>query len=107
MSRPRSRREFIKDTGVLIIGFSFSTNRTLGAVRSVVAPAAPAAAQLDSWLVVGADGSITAFSGKVELGTGVSTARAQTFAAALAPPFGRITWGQGDRHRRCDQGTPV
>ena len=38
---------------------------------------------LDDWLAIGTDGTITAFSGKVELGTGVRTALAQIVAEEL------------------------
>ena len=53
MSSNLSRRDFLKDTGVLVIGFSFSPRRTLGGVEAVAMAAAVPAAQLDSWLVVG------------------------------------------------------
>jgi len=36
--------------------------------------------QLDDWLAIDADGVVTAFSGKVELGTGTLTALAQIVA---------------------------
>ena len=36
--------------------------------------------QLDDWIRIELDGTITAFSGKVELGTGVRTALAQIVA---------------------------
>jgi nicotinate dehydrogenase subunit B len=107
MSSSLSRRDFLKDTGVLIIGFSLSPRRTLSAVEAIATAAAPPAAQLDSWLVVGADESITVFSGKVELGTGVSTALRQIVAEELDAPFERITWVQGDSDRTVDQGSTV
>jgi nicotinate dehydrogenase subunit B len=106
MTSSLSRRDFVKQTGVLVIGFSFGGHRLLGATarRSLNAPPAT---QLDSWLVVSADGSITVFSGKVELGTGVSTALRQIVAEELDAPFGRITWVQGDSDRTVDQGSTV
>jgi nicotinate dehydrogenase subunit B len=39
--------------------------------------------QLDDWLAIETDGSVTAFSGKVELGTGTRTALAQIVAEEL------------------------
>lgn len=107
MTSALSRRDFLKDTGVLIIGFSLSRSRLLGAATQHVAALAPSATQLDSWLVIAADGSITVFSGKVELGTGVSTALRQIVAEELDAPFDRITWVQGDSDRTVDQGSTV
>ena len=46
--------------------------------------------QLDSWLAVAPDGTVTVFSGKVDLGTGVETALAQIVAEELDVPFNRI-----------------
>ena len=80
MTKPISRRAFVKDTGVLIIGFSFGRRHILGAAAERFATLAPSATQLDSWLVVAADGSVTVYCGKVELGTGVSTALRQIVA---------------------------
>jgi CO/xanthine dehydrogenase Mo-binding subunit len=103
-----SRRDFLKATGVLAVGFSLSRVRILDAASSLsTMAAAPPANQLDSWLVVAADGSITVFSGKVELGTGVSTALRQIVAEELDVAFDRITWVQGDSDRTVDQGSTV
>jgi nicotinate dehydrogenase subunit B len=107
MSSALSRRDFVKDTGLLIIGFSLGRHRLLGAAGEHVSTLAPAASQLDSWLVVAADGSITVYCGKVELGTGVSTALRQIVAEELDAPFERIAWVQGDSDRTVDQGSTV
>ena len=101
MSSSVSRRDFLKQSGVLVIGFSlFNT-------RFPLPLAAAPADQLDSWLVVSADGSVTVFCGKVELGTGVSTALRQIAAEELDYPIERITWVQGDSDRTVDQGSTV
>lgn len=67
-----------------------------------MAPAA--AAQVDSWLAIAGDGSVTVFSGKVELGTGVRTALAQIVAEELDVPLARITMVMGDTARAPDEG---
>ena len=46
--------------------------------------------QLDSWIAIAADGSITAYSGKEELGQGISTAQQQLVAEELSVPFNRV-----------------
>src|ERR1700733_11085379 len=46
--------------------------------------------QLDSWIAIAADGSVTAFSGKEELGQGISVAQAQLVAEELCVAFQRV-----------------
>src|SRR5262249_23982512 len=107
MTNSVSRREFLQSAGALVIGFSFGGRLTdaLHVAESAVFP--PPANQIDSWLVIAADGSITVFCGKVELGTGVSTALRQIVAEELDVSFDRITWVQGDSDRTVDQGSTV
>ena len=108
MTSALSRRDFIRSSGALVIGFSFGGARLLEArEHPAAASAAPSASQLDSWLAIGGDDSITVFCGKVELGTGVSTALRQIVAEELDAPFERITWIQGDSDRTVDQGSTV
>ena len=61
-------------------------------------------AWLDDWLAIGTDGTITAFSGKVELGTGVRTALAQIVAEELDVPLARVRMVMGDTARTPDEG---
>jgi nicotinate dehydrogenase subunit B len=60
--------------------------------------------RLDDWLAIELDGTITAFSGKVELGTGVRTALAQIVAEELDVPFERVQMVMGDTARSPDEG---
>ena len=108
MSSGLSRRDFLKSSGVLVVGFSFGGSRVLQTSGEAgEAAIAPPASQLDSWLAISADGSITVYCGKVELGTGVSTALRQIVAEELDAPFERIAWVQGDSDRTVDQGPTV
>ncbi len=59
---------------------------------------------LDDWLEINPDGTITAFSGKVELGTGVRTALAQIVAEELDVPIDRVHMVMGDTQRTPDEG---
>ena len=59
---------------------------------------------LDDWLAIEPDGSVTAFSGKVELGTGVRTALAQIVAEELDVPLERIHMVMGNTARTPDEG---
>jgi len=104
-----SRREFLTDAGILVVGFTL-VPRFIRAEPSgsyAEATAAPSADQLDSWLVIARDERVTVYAGKVELGTGVSTALRQIVAEELDVPVGRITWVQGDSQLTVDQGRTV
>lgn len=65
--------------------------------------AAPEATLLDSWLEVARDGTVTVFTSKVELGTGVETALAQIVAEELDVPFTRVKMDSGDTAKTIDQ----
>jgi nicotinate dehydrogenase subunit B len=62
------------------------------------------AQQLDDWIAIETDGMITAFSGKVELGTGVRTALAQIVAEELDVPLARVRMVMGDTALTPDEG---
>ena len=57
-----------------------------------------------SWLAIHADGTVTAFTGKVELGMGNQTALIQVVAEQLDIPFDSITMVMGDTALCVDQG---
>ena len=99
------RRQFLKDTGRLIVYFSFlgPGARALGAPAESLPPGQPEATSLDSWLAVAPDGTITVFTSKVELGTGVETALAQMVAEELDVSFQRIKMDAGDTAKTIDQ----
>ena len=85
------------------MGFSSGS----GLASAAPQPPAPqgsrtAAAQLDSWIAVGADGIVTACTGKCELGQGLQTAQMQLIAEELAVSFDRAHAGPGH-----DVGQPV
>lgn len=107
MTSVLSRREFVERSGLLVVGFAMSRSLRWVPGEPIAAGLSPAANQLDSWLTVAADGTVTVFSGKVELGTGVSTALRQIVAEELDVPFDRIVWVQGDSDRTVDQGSTV
>ncbi len=100
-----SRRDLLKSTGVLIVGFSF-----FGNVTRVLAQGDGLSVDgmdptvLDSWLAISKDGTITVFTGKVELGTGVVTALAQIVAEELDVPFNKVYMDSGDTDTAVDQG---
>src|SRR6202051_4781210 len=100
-----SRRDLLKSTGVLIVGFSF-----FGTAAKVLAQGDGLSVDgmdptvLDSWLAISKDGTVTVFTGKVELGTGVVTALAQIVAEELDVPFNKVYMDSGDTDKAVDQG---
>jgi len=96
-----SRRDFLKGAGCLIV--SFGATRPVAAQTSGAPPEGPD--QLDSWIAIGADGKVTVYTGKCELGQGLATAQMQLVAEELAVPLERITLVQCDTDRTPDQGT--
>jgi len=86
-----NRRNFLKSTGVLIVGFRMAGGDAAQAqFGQAPLPGAPPMDQVDSWIAIAADGSITAYSGKEELGQGISTAQQQLVAEELSVPFDRV-----------------
>ena len=67
-------------------------------------PGAPPPNQLDSWIAIGADGGVTAYTGKEEIGQGISTAQIQLVAEELCVPFDRVKLIYCDTALTPDQG---
>jgi nicotinate dehydrogenase subunit B len=88
-----SRRRFLKTSGALIVGFCITEGQSDAQGPGGAggpSPGSPPINQLDSWIAIAADGSVTAYSGKEELGQGISTAQAQLVAEELSVPFDRV-----------------
>jgi nicotinate dehydrogenase subunit B len=108
---PLSRRAFLKAGGVLVVGFGLGRPRgrraaaqALTTERYLGKPLAPD--QVDSYLAIHADGSVTVFTGKVDIGTGGRAALRQMVAEELDIPIARITeLIEGDTALTPDQGS--
>jgi nicotinate dehydrogenase subunit B len=103
-----SRRRFLKTSGALVV--AFSATRGLDGPAAAQGPFGTRASHidpnlLDSWIAVGADGIVTAFTGKCELGQGMLTAQTQLVAEELSVPFDRVRVIQCDTDVCPDQGT--
>jgi len=106
-----NRRDFLKSSGALVVSFSaFSPGA--GGVSELFAQGpqpgrfdGPGTPQLDAWLAIGADGNVTAYTGKVELGHGLYTSQTQLIAEELCVPLARVKLVQGDTGLSPDQGT--
>ena len=100
-----SRRDFLRGSGALIVSFSLSgTLRGPGIGLAAQFNGAPSP-ELDSWLAIAADGRVTAYTGKCELGQGLYTAQVQLIAEELAVPLDRVSLIQCDTALTPDQGT--
>ena len=103
-----SRRDFLKTSGALIITFSSAAvldrsgfaQGQFGTRMSHVDPS-----KLDSWIAIAADGTVTAYTGKCELGQGIFTVQTQLVAEELAVPLSRVRLIQCDTAVTPDQGT--
>ena len=110
-----SRRDFLKTGGALIVSFTLtsrawpseSTAQNAGK-EPVKAPALPGSMKkaklLDAWIRIGADNSITVFTGKAELGQGIKTALVQVAAEELMVEPGRIALVTADTARTANEG---
>jgi len=102
-----SRREFLQAGGALVISVAIP-----GAVATALSQSAAGAAgkppllpdQLDSWIAVLPDGSVTAFYGKTDMGQGIDVAIGQMVAEELDVAFEKVTVVLGDTALTCNQG---
>ena len=103
-----SRREFLKSAGALVV--------SLGAVSSDFAqqhsqgqfgthPSHIDPGKLDSWIAVNAEGTVTAYTGKCDLGQGIFTAQTQLIAEELCVPLRAVKLVQCDTAVTPDQGS--
>ena len=103
-----SRRSFLAAGGVLIVGLGLDgVGRALAqtipnADRFLGKSLAPDA--VDAYLAVHADGSVTFFTGKVDIGTGGRIAMRQMVGEELDIPLDRIAMIEGDTALTPNQG---
>ena len=90
------RREFLKASGILAIGFSMAGVGGPAGAATLRAPKSVAKEAIDSWLTISPDNRVTVFCGKVDLGTGARTALAQLAAEELDVAFERVEMVMGD-----------
>jgi nicotinate dehydrogenase subunit B len=97
-----NRREFSVGLGALVLAFSLDPEASRAQERL------PGSLQnnrkLDAWIRIGANGSATIFTGKVELGQGIVTALAQIAAEELELPLARIRMISGDTGQTPNEG---
>src|SRR6266849_343794 len=104
-----SRRDLLKTGGALIVGFAFDAAlprwtcaQTPAAGGNAGKPLDPS--EVDGFLAIHPDGTVTVYSGKVDVGTGLRIAVAQMAAEELGIQADRITVVDGDTGVCPDQG---
>ena len=88
-----NRRRFIQQSGALVVTFSaarFANRLGLTAVGEAQRLNGASSRQLDGWIAVKSDGSITAYTGKCELGHGLYISNLW-YLNLSDRPAGRIT----------------
>ena len=102
-----SRRDFLKTSGVLVVTFGATSVLSRVAAQGPfdTRPSHIDPQKLDSWIAIGADGKVTAYTGKAELGQGMFTAQTQLVAEELCVPVTSVTLVQCDTAVCPDQGT--
>jgi CO/xanthine dehydrogenase Mo-binding subunit len=104
------RRRVLAGSGALIVSFSLSGAfaQDQSAPAAAPAPSPPGSLKgapfLDSWVRIDADGSITAFTGKAELGQGFKTAFQQIAAEELDVAFESLKVVTADTDRTANEG---
>ena len=103
-----SRRDFLKGVGALVVSLSPALKAAaqgahegqFGTHASHIDPD-----KLDSWIAVNADGTVTAYTGKCDLGQGMFTAQTQLIAEELCVSLQAVRLVQCDTAVTPDQGS--
>ena len=99
-TRGVSRRAFLKAGGGLVIGFALGPSLALGQDRPAPLPGSlNGNRMLDAWLRIDPNGTVTIFSGKIELGQGIGTALAQIAADELDRKSTRLNSSHTEQSR--------
>ena len=99
-----SRRTVVKG-GALIVGFALTGKQTSASAQGVAgAPRRLDAKEVDAFLAVNGDGSVTVYCGKVDLGQGLRVAIPQIAAEELGIGIEKIRYIEGDTALTPNQG---
>jgi nicotinate dehydrogenase subunit B len=101
-----SRRTLLKAGGALVVsvGAPVSLARAADNAASVASKPPLTPDQLSSYIAVNADGTISAYSGKMDMGQGLSVAFRQMIAEELDVPFASMKLSIGDTDTSLNQG---
>jgi nicotinate dehydrogenase subunit B len=91
-----SRRDFLKSSGALLVYFSLFSETSLSQGPARLPGSLNGNRMLNAWLRIDPDGSVTLFTGKIELGQGIGTALTQIAADELDVDLKRVSIVHGD-----------
>ncbi len=97
-----SRRDLLKRGSVLLVSFALRAKAQTGSNSELGKPLD--LHQVDSFLAIHADGSVTIYTSKVDIGTGMRIAMRQMVAEELGVPVSRMNMVEGDSALTPDQG---
>jgi CO/xanthine dehydrogenase Mo-binding subunit len=83
-----SRRAILKSAGALVVSFSLAPSEIFGQAVATLVGNPPK--DVDGWLVINTDGTVTALTGKCEMGQGLYTAQTQLVAEELGVELHRV-----------------
>ncbi len=116
INAPNSRRDFLKTSGMLVVGFSAAAVASPLVARTDMDAAAAAQGagpgpypdpdfkQLDSWVAIRQDNTATFYVGKTDLGQGTGTSFRQMMSDELDIAFDKTTLIMGSTDVTVDQG---
>ena len=104
-----SRRDFIRTSSVIVVSFALgrilpahAAGQDLPGTSDLGKSLDPR--EVDSFLALHADGSVTIYTSKVDVGTGLRIAMSQMVAEELGVPINRVTIVEGDTALTPNQG---
>ncbi len=107
-----TRRDFLKSSGMLVVGISAMSIAPTGAIDRTMLQAGqgpgpypdPDFRQLDSWIVIREDNTATFYVGKTDLGQGTGTAFRQIMSDELDIAYDKTSCVMGSTDVTVDQG---
>jgi nicotinate dehydrogenase subunit B len=105
-----SRRNLLKNAGLLVVSFAAAGTSPLISRANAQAPAKAGPypdvdfRQVDSWIVIHEDSSVTFYVGKTDCGQGTGTSFRQIMADELDVPYDKTTCIMGSTDVTVDQG---
>ncbi len=108
LNKEFSRKTFVKGGGALIVGFSLLGASAAGRANGANTPNLPPdATQVDSWLSINTDNTVSIYPGKQEFGQGTWTGYRQLVAEELDLPVTNVLipqWDSASAHPFVDLG---
>jgi CO/xanthine dehydrogenase Mo-binding subunit len=99
-----SRRAVLAGSGALVVSFALAPCLALAQAPERLPGSLNGEPMLDAWIRIDANGAVTVFTGKAELGQGIKTALIQLAAEELAVGPGAITLVTADTARTPNEG---